>query len=528
MSSARFRTDMPDQEHFVGRVREIEELVAAMTEGVDSIAAVMGGRGMGKSSLLRHVAQKLSGHKVRLVRIDIPGSASTMITSLTAALGVEVKAYTLEDGLRKAIELHDQPIGLLLDEIESLLGDREGIDLLNNLRSAYENLGGRLRITVFGGAGLRLLLERNISPFLGKCRRWCTLRGLSRDEVDELLRVLDAPALPTSSIDLLWEQTNGHPQLLRETLGRLVDETTRTGRPAELLLPDVFGVMARDAYLLERLFPMWWDNLQEKGQEMYRKLLRCKSPVRRAERARRLGKMPDVWVPVLESTGVARAEGDEVLPRGELFRTWVLENIPDEEPPPLPQVSFTAPGSDQFEQEVIAAVAQWIRGVHEFPLYAIRSDLKAKVGNDRLHVEAHFQLGLLLALRQRGWLAEPEPLSGAYESYTDIKVRERQASDRRACIECKIWGRAKYKDVVSQVTGNALVYDAFAVVVMVDRHQRPLAPEYRKECLGGATELFPPEGNEPSAQATPAFVTEHPRPGGAPLRVYHCLLQLPA
>jgi hypothetical protein len=43
MSSARFRTDMPDQEHFVGRVREIEELVAAMTEGVDSIAAVMGG-----------------------------------------------------------------------------------------------------------------------------------------------------------------------------------------------------------------------------------------------------------------------------------------------------------------------------------------------------------------------------------------------------------------------------------------------------------------------------------------------------
>lgn len=465
---------------------------------------------------------------MRIVRVDTPGGASAMLASLTDALQVELKPYALEDGLRAAIDAHGQPVGLLLDEVESLLGDRGGIDLLNNLRTAYENLEGLLRVAVFGGTGLQLLLEDNVSPFLRTCRRWCTLRGLNREELEELLRVSNAPAIAASSIELLWEQTNGHPLLLRETLGRLVDEVTRTGRPPDLALPDVLRTMEQDEILRARLFPLWWGNLQEAGQRMYTRLLRSRTPVRRAERARRLGAMPDVWIPVLESTGVARVEGDEVLPRGEMFRTWVLENIPEEEPPPPPQVSFMAAGTDDFEQEVISAVAQWTRGVREFPLFAIRADLKAKRGNDRLQVEAHFQIGLLLVLRSRGWIAEPEALSGEYERYTDIKARERAAADRRACIECKIWGRNDYKDVVVQVMGNAVPADTFAVVVMVDRAQRPLAPEYRKECLRGATEIFPPRGTEPSAEATPVFVTEHPRPGGAPLRVYHFLLQLPS
>lgn len=527
MTGRRFRTDLPDVEHFAGRAHEIAKLVGAMTEGVDSIAAVMGGRGMGKSSLLRRVERELDGHPVKVVRIDAPGPAAAMLAQLTKALQVDLQPYAIEDGLRSAIQAWNLPIGLLIDEAESLIVDPEGISLLNNLRSAYENLGGLLRVAVFGGTGLRRLLKDNVSPFLRACRRWCKLRGLSRAEVVEFLNLSDGPALPESSIELLWEQTNGHPLLLRETLGRLVDEAARTGRPAELVLPEVLRALELDEGLRSDLFPMWWDNLEEDGQQMYRRLLRCKTPVRRYERARLLGEMPDVWLPVLESTGVARDDGEHVLPRCELFRSWVLENIPEEEPPPLAQVSWIAPGADDFEQGVIAAVAQWVRGVLEFPLFAIRADLKAKAGNQRLQQEVHFQLGLLLALRQRGWIAEPEPLSGTYESYTDIKVREREASDRRACIECKIWGRAHHKDVVSQVMGNAVPSDAFAVVVMVDRFERPLAPAYHEECLGEAAALFPRPGEASSAEATPAFVTEHPRPGGVPLRVYHFLLQLP-
>lgn len=61
MSDVTFRTDLPEEAHFVGRAQEIADLVAAMTEGVNSIAAVMGGRGMGKSSLLRRVERELKG-----------------------------------------------------------------------------------------------------------------------------------------------------------------------------------------------------------------------------------------------------------------------------------------------------------------------------------------------------------------------------------------------------------------------------------------------------------------------------------
>lgn len=527
MTDLRFLTDLPDVEHFAGRAHEIAKLMGAMTEGFNSIAAVMGGRGMGKSSLLRRVERELDGHPIKVVRVDAPGHAAAMLARLTTALQVDLQPYALEEGLRSAIRARNLPIGLLIDEVESLIADPEGIGLLNNLRSAYENLGGLLRIAVFGGTGLRRLLQVNVSPFLRTCRRWCILRGLSRAEVVEFLHLSGGPALPESSIELLWEQTNGHPQLLREALGRLVEETARAGRSAALALPDVLRTLENDEGLRAALFPMWWDNLEEDGQQMYRRLLRCKTPVRRSERARRLGPLPDVWIPVLESTGVARDDGEHVLPRCELFRTWVLENIPEEEPPPPAQISWIAPGADDFEREVIAAIAQWVRGVREFPLFAIRADLEQKRGNARLQLEVHFQLGLLLALRQRGWIAEPEPLSGTYESYTDIKVRERAASDRRVCLECKIWGNAKHKDVVSQVMRNAVPSDAFAVVVMVDRFERPLAPPYHEECLGEAAALFPRPGDAPSAEATPAFVTEHPRPGGAPLRVYHFLLQLP-
>ncbi len=450
-----------------------------------------------------------------------------MLAKLAGELQVEVKPYAIEDGLRQAMETIG-PIALLLDEVESLTANREGIDLLNNLRSAYENLGGRLRIAVCGGAGLLQLLTDKVSPFLRTCRCWCILRGFSRDELDELLRAPGAPVLSASSVELLWEQTNGHPLLLQDTLGRVDKETARTEKPAELVLPDVLRAMELDEGLRLVLFRLWWDNLEEKGQQMFRKLLRCETPVRRADSARRLGPLPAKWIPVLESTGVAREEGDAVLPRGELFRTWVLENIPEEEPPPPPQVSFVGPSADDFESAVVSAIAQWTRGVREFPLFAVRSDLTTKTGNDRLQVEAHFQLGLLLSLRQRGWISEPEPLSGVDEGYTDIKVRERAASDRRACIECKIWGRAKYKEVVAQVLKYAVPSDTFAAVVMVDRCQRPLAPSYRQECLAGVAEIFPPQGKDPSAGEMPAFVTEHPRSGGTPLRVYHFLLQLPA
>lgn len=44
MTRIRYRTDLPDRELFVGRAHEVAELVAAMTEGVNSIAAVMGAR----------------------------------------------------------------------------------------------------------------------------------------------------------------------------------------------------------------------------------------------------------------------------------------------------------------------------------------------------------------------------------------------------------------------------------------------------------------------------------------------------
>lgn len=527
MSDANVGADLPETAHFVGRAEERAELVEALTSGVNSIASVMGGRGMGKSSLLRQVERDLATHAVKIIRVDFPGAAASLLARVGASIGAEVTSESLEEALRAAIDREQRPLALLIDEIDTLTLSREGVDLLNNLRTVYENLDGVLRIAVFGGTTLRHLLDaRGGSPFLRNCLRWRNLEGLSYDEAAVLIRGIGA-AISDENQRLLWEETNGHPFLLKVVLGRALGRARERAASVDDALPEALHGVAQDEGLRATLFPMWWSNLEAEGQAMYRKLLRCERPVRRAERARVLGSMPDVWVPVLESTGVAREVGGEVMPRGDLFRAWVLENIPEVDPVPPPQVAFLAPGADDFEREVIGAVAQWVRGVREFPLFALRTDLK-KPDNGRLQVEAHFQLGLLLALRQHGWFVEPEALSGVEEGYSDLKIRERAAGDRRACVECKIWYGKGYKTVVAQVMKYALPDDRFAIVVMVDRMGRPLAPAYRATCIAGAAETFPADGATPADGTAPAFVTEHPRAGGTSLRVYHFLLQLPA
>jgi type II secretory pathway predicted ATPase ExeA len=495
----------------VGRAEELRTLLSAMRSGRQSIAAVMGGRGMGKTSLAVKLAEALSvdgSTAVHLIRR--PASApedfwAQLMTELAAPADTRFPVEALVRAVRSCGTARTV---LLIDEVEALIGTAGGRALLDNLRIAWEKLAGWLGIVVFGGSALRELLSSDTSPFL-RTARWMPLRGLALAEAASLVRDPLGLAAPDDLILSLWEHTGGHPLLLQAILERAVE----LGPPYLSRLPRAMHEVAEERFF-STLFPIWWDNLKERGQAMMRALLARRMPVAAHERVAVLGAGPMPWIEVLETTGVARLEGGHLLPRGALFQAWLLRDHPMAEPlPPAPR----GPAVEGFERRVLSAIGQWARATVEYPSWALRGK---GTGNERLLPEQHFQLSLLTALCQNEeLLVEAEGLSSG-RGRADVKIRDASDPRRRACVEVKLWGGTGYREVVTQALGYVVPEDDFACVVMVDRLSRSLAQAYREQCLEGAQV-------EATGEAYPALASRHERPGQKPVRVWHFLVQLP-
>lgn len=554
-----YRTDFPGQAPFVGRRDELERLGRSLRRGRRSIAAVMGGRGMGKTCLALELERRLLADGVeRVVLIRQPeGDPLRFFAQLGKALGRDLDPGLPTDSIVEAVEGHRaRRFVLLIDEIERLLVTELGLVLLDNLRIAWEQLGGRLGVVIFGGSALRKLLISDASPFL-RSAQWLPLRGLSHDECAELVRSPCRLEVADDLVEALWEATCGHPLLLQSVLEEAVEALTETSaaplREAASALPqaiaEALGVVAQER--LPTLFPIWWDNLAEPGQAIYRALLDHGAPVPRADWARHLGPDPLPWIEVLETTGVARVEAGEVLPRGELFLEWIRQLRGGWGPdpavtPPTRHQPRSANGPDDkntdgrggdgdgdeddsaldsFELQVVRAIERWTRDAHELPSFALKSG-RAE-GNDRLLPEHHFQLVLAMALRQHGLVVEAEALS-SIRGRVDLKIRHPGDGDRRTCVELKIWGRNDYADTVGQLLGYTLATDTFGVIVMIDRGLAPLAPRYHQRVLddGKRGQLLAPRVGRPGGPYL-GFLTEHPRATAPALRLYHFLVQLP-
>jgi hypothetical protein len=116
------------------------------------------------------------------------------------------------------------------------------------------------------------------------------------------------------------------------------------------------------------LFGMWWDNLTPHGQMLFHRLIAQSAPLREGQALAVLGDRWPEWVEVLETTGVARRTGGEIVPRGDLFRRWFEVNIGTE----IPATSEVCVSSlwsridaPPFERKVIEAVSRWAEHIRE-------------------------------------------------------------------------------------------------------------------------------------------------------------------
>ncbi len=522
-----YRHDVPGGGPFVGRERELNELRTSIRAGRNALAAVMGGRGMGKTALAGQLRQALAAddHLVVEVIDRVEREPGAFVQQLERCLDASIDPRAFVDTLMHAVRAQrGRRVVLLLDEIDGLIGSEGGRDLLENLRIAYEKLGGGLAVVVFGGSRLRELLTSDVSPFL-RTARWLRLAGLSLEETSMLVNRPLGLGLPADVVELLWDQTGGHPFVLQAIMERSID---RAGAAASVVIDELpaalEGVVTE--ILEPRLFPIWWDNLTPSGQQAYRTLLGMRYPLEREQWAAHLGNGPDGVVEILESTGIARVEDGRLLARSSLFCAWVTRSHPSSIPTSAVAARASVPAgalpdASDFERFVVERVARWARSVVEHPAPFLRTT--AEPGNAGLALEQSFQLGLLHALRQHDLFVEPEPLSSV-RGRVDLKVRPASGLDQRMCIELKIWGR-KHKTVVDQLLDYVVPGDAFACVVMIDRHERPLRDVYLEECIPRGADLVWQDAA--ASPCHPALVTGHARPAGGRLRIYHFLVQLP-
>lgn len=516
-----------DPAPFFGREQELELLTRDLTRGGSALGAVMGGRGMGKTAFARVLEDRLLMHPECEVHRwpHTPSVAGDFLLKLGRSLSYDFTGRIFDEEVRDAIRARrTRRVIMILDEVDDLIESPSGRGFLENIRIAWEQLRGRLGFVILGGSSLYELLETNVSPYLRNAQ-FVNLRGLSRVETARLVREPCKLDVPEEEVELLWEETAGHPAMVTEIMRTFVDRGLDLER-------GILSVVDRElvGQLEHRFFSIWWKNLRPRGQEVYRRLLEHGRPVEEGSVSALVGRASGQWVHVLETTGVLRVEGGELLARGELFGRWARREQFHATEPALvvpEHVERLGGAIGAFEKKLLMAVSRWAHGVLKYA--ALGLSLKASHGaqgngNARLMPEAHFQAFLLLALQQNGWVVNAEAWSVAGRSDLEVVSPDDGA---RACIELKIWGRNDYLDVVEQALGYALPSDSAACVVMLDRATRPLVPEYRAKVV--QTRGYAVIGEAADVATTmPQLVTEHPRPGAAPLRVHHFLLQLPS
>ncbi|MET9633039.1 LuxR C-terminal-related transcriptional regulator [Lentzea sp. NPDC006480] len=197
---------------FVGRVRELQDVMSALTEPNGKGAALVGPAGVGKTRLADEVVGRLeqTGFTVRRCYATV-ATSPIPFGALAAMLPADMRTA---NPLGRAVEhllAEPQPLAIVVDDAHLL--DDASIGMLHHVIRH-----GHARVLVTSRPGERAELWQE-----GLLQRY-PLADLSRAESDELLeRALDGP-VDSRSVALLWSGSAGNPLYLRELVvsGRAV------------------------------------------------------------------------------------------------------------------------------------------------------------------------------------------------------------------------------------------------------------------------------------------------------------------
>jgi hypothetical protein len=274
---------------FFGRDQELEALERDVLNG--HCLGVFGLRKVGKTSLLRRLAQKLrdpgrDAGRVLPVEVDLleipfnrrnlAGAVGVIGRQLERALEraeIRVPAPSTNplDLLVETVEHLERDMGarvlLILDEYEVLLGGRippcDGVELLTWLRGLAQGHSGGFSM-VLVGRNSRLLAPARIEGAdnpMYRFLRSVPLAGLTPEECRAMVRKIGgrmALQFTSEALDIIARETGGHPALAR-TLGDLVDQDL----PTSVRSPAIV-----DGAVIRRVLPRFSREVAEDMREL--------------------------------------------------------------------------------------------------------------------------------------------------------------------------------------------------------------------------------------------------------------------
>ncbi len=504
---------------------EADRVAGTLREG--GSAVVLGGRGMGKSVILRQIRTALAqdgSTRVELISAPPPElSVQACLDDLAEVLGVEAGALRSRRILEAYFSRRDVPerLVLLFDEFDRYTEKGEpsatppGRGFFNDLEATRRDFAG-LGIMTAGSLGVFVVRDVLGSSFLSRALH-IRLRPFSRDATESLARPFAERGRPLSDevLDVLHLATGGIPALLTYGFQAL---WTVEGQIVERDVTAIYSRFSHDhaAYLQDLLRSVTDPRLTEAPRWVLEQIRQADGSLSRArlEDAMRQSRGPlsleliDV-LQLLEAAGLVHIDGS-------LFHDNPVQARPIASLLNLPASSEeTGELVELFRQDLVTLLEKLHRGSADFFRPGRAGQPK------RLVPESVFAAHLALGFELMGWRVEREALSAA--GRTDLKLR-RNGSPEVLLVEVKIWGRNDYREAHHQIESyRTAEVRGSAVVQLTDADIPDWSERYRRECLDGL-ELTAEPDDMPDSPVWAHFAARAPDGTGA--TVDHYLVRL--
>jgi hypothetical protein len=268
------RAPVKAMENFVGRTEDVENILSGIRQAPPLSYAVVGGRHVGKTSLLNYLVQQIEGENrsashLTIVPVELrlrqttPGSRwaffNPLLVELTKSLnthhhlGLEPQAFTLPpsnepnfdlNGVSTSLKhlIHQAMTGLghirfvfLIDEFEVLVNKPFTDDLIGNLRHliSYDDARRNLSFVFFGDKYLYEIATINGSPLAGVVTN-VQLGPFTESESLQLIHQTAESQLAEDLARQVVQRSNGHPCILQHLMWRLAQSDLAKAQASDL------------------------------------------------------------------------------------------------------------------------------------------------------------------------------------------------------------------------------------------------------------------------------------------------------
>jgi len=470
-----------DQPRRVVTPKSLSSVVDHVRRG--TAVKIVGGRGMGKSVLLRQVADRFVDPATRVAFLPGPAGTPTVagaVTDVAAKWGItDLRAPRLEELLERVIQGDVTSAVVLIDEADQYisLGAEHGLfarQWFNKLEATRKDWGGAFGVAFAGGLGL-LYLEHELGSGIVSRAESCVLEPFELDEVRRLAAPFEEDGRPLSErcLETLIALSGGNPALVTFGLERLWPSS------------------APDAVLLERAFGEFTERHTPFVRAVHRSISdqgRLDAPHRVLEAVRAgTGLMPlaglrAACAPRDDRVAIDHRQALELLVAAGLVRVAGLMSADPVAVSPIASIlnfAVTPSAAADPLHRLMDDVCLVLANLHRFG-----RDFHGKGG---LLEEQVFSSMIAVGLRLLGWVeVEREPIQVA--GFTDVKVRVTQPSVQgHVVIEVKLWRSQQHNGAVQRQIDDYRLQETIhgVAITLGNRNAQGWVEDYEDWCLRG-------------------------------------------